>query len=45
MSRAELKILQLELWLEPARVGLITSISVSYETIKLKPVKSYPNEI
>ena len=24
-SRAELKILQLELWLEPARLGLITS--------------------
>ena len=25
-SRTELKILQLELWLEPARLGLITSI-------------------
>ena len=25
-SRAELKIIQLELWLEPARLGLITNI-------------------
>ena len=25
-SRAELKILQLELWLKPARLGLITTI-------------------
>ena len=28
MSRAELKIFQLELWLEPARLGLITSTYV-----------------
>ena len=28
-SRAELKILQLELWLEPARLGLITIIYAS----------------
>ena len=28
-SRAELKILQLEPWLEPARLGLITSINTS----------------
>ena len=27
-SRAELKILQLELWLEPARLGLITTKSL-----------------
>ena len=27
-SRAELKILQLELWLEPARLGLITNMYV-----------------
>ena len=30
-SRAELKILQLELWLEPARLGLITVVASSYE--------------
>ena len=29
-SRAELKILQLELWLEPARLGLITIIYVCF---------------
>ena len=28
-SRAELKILQLELWLEPARLGLITNAYVT----------------
>ena len=30
-SRAELKNLQLELWLEPARLGLITVVASSYE--------------
>ena len=29
-SQAELKILQLELWLEPARLGLITRIYVAF---------------
>ena len=33
MSRAELKIFQLELWLEPARLGLITN--KQYEKIIL----------
>ena len=37
MSRAELKILQLKLWLEPARLGLITSkwICIAIDLIKL----------
>ena len=32
-SRAELKILQLELWLEPARLGLITIILLCWLAI------------
>ena len=32
-SRAELKILQLELWLEPARLGLITKFTYLQQTI------------
>ena len=32
-SRAELKIIQLELWLEPARLGLITSMYLGSFTL------------
>ena len=35
-SRAELKILQLELWLEPARLGLITNKYISTYSIVQK---------
>ena len=34
-SRAELKILQLELWLEPARLGFITIIYTGFSKRKL----------
>ena len=46
-SRAELKILQLELWLEPARLGLITYLPMSdivgfIETYLFKVVRFWP---
>ena len=40
-SRAELKILQLELWLEPARLGLITNISPRRES-DVKAIQPVP---
>ena len=36
-SRAELKIIQLELWLEPARLGLITSVRSPWLREKSRP--------
>ena len=35
-SRAELKVLQLELWLEPARLGLISQLKLKYTVGKIK---------
>ena len=41
-SRAEPKILQLELWLEPARLGLITTAcSLWYEKFFVNVVKEW----
>ena len=40
MARAELKILQLELWLEPARLGLITTSEIKPPLSKVKAINS-----